>query len=30
MSKLPSQRVAILADGENLYLSAKSRGVRVS
>lgn len=26
MSKLPGQRVAILIDGQNIYLSAKARG----
>ncbi len=28
MSKLPGQRVAILIDGQNIYLSAKARGTK--
>ena len=28
MSKLPGQRVAILIDGQNIYLSAKARGAK--
>jgi uncharacterized LabA/DUF88 family protein len=28
MSKLPGQRVAVLVDGQNIYLSAKARGAK--